>query len=539
VGEVLASLTVVKITETEGVCRIIRDGVTVLECAVAFAPQAALRLLREVNALKEREGTPIYARYREGGTPLWAMFQEHLFWEYLQPFIKYRPIIEWLAAHPGEAIEAKIHGVQVWKNLLVQSSTPVLAQPAKSARLRHGFETAFLMVNAALVGLWSRISGAKFLLWSLNCVWGDRWIDYRLKDVYAALWEKRIPFVEGFPFPGFKLVARRLLGSRRPAFFAPNILRLLPLAEQEAEHVEYDFPSVNGMPEALLRPVVRHFEVMAANARLHTGLLATLFRLAGIHRIIGIDEHTSFAALICTARALGIETTGLQHGVFHKYSIGWTTPGIPHEQTAGYDRILVWGEFWRDLLVELSTTYRPEQLIPVGFIRPSTISLQRRTRTPPAGPFTILLPYEFLANPEEIAAYIRAFHACGFKVLFKVRFDDTIDEQLRLLPRECLELTPAITQEIIDTVHVCAGTSTTMMYELHALGVPAWFIETKHDSNIHMVEKGLAAKMTLDLLRSPDFDPQAHLIPPIHPEGVFAPGGIPDYVLRLCAHAPI
>ncbi len=524
----------VTIIEQDAVCRILRDGATVEEHPVAFDPQTTLRLIREINALKDRDGTPIHARYRDGGTPLWAMLQEHLFWEYLQPYIKYRPIIEWLAAHPGEEVETAIHGLRVWQNLLVASATPVPARPALAARLRHGLETAFLTVNAALVGFWSRLRGAKFLLWSLNCVWGERWIDYRLKDVYAALWEKRIPFIEGFPFPGFKLVARRLFGSRRPAFFAPNILRLLPSAFQAAEHVEYDLSPVTGMSEKFLRLVIRYFEVMAANARLHTRLLSTLFRLAGIRRVIGIDEHTSFAALICAARALGLETTGLQHGVFHKYSIGWTTPGIPHESTAGYDRILVWGEFWRKLLAELSTTYRPEHLVPVGFIRPSTISLQRRSHPPADGPFTILLPYEFLANPEEIAAYIRAFHARGFKIHFKVRFDDTLDEQLRLLPRECLELAPNLTQELIDSVHVCAGTSTTMMYELYYLGVPSWFIATKHDSNIHIVEHGLGAKVTLDMLKSPDFDPWQLIIPPVDPEYIFSAGGIPGRVVNLC-----
>lgn len=524
----------VTIIEQNAVCRILRADAIVEEHPVAFDPHAALRLIREINTLRDGDGTAIHARYREGGTPLWAMFQEHLFWEYLQPFIKYRRIIEWLVAHPGEKVETTIHGLCVWQNLLVESATPVPVQPAMSARLRHWLETAFLVVNAALVGLWSRFSGAKFLLWSLNCVWGDRWIDYRLKDVYAALWEKRTPFVEGFPFPGFKLVARRLVGSRRPAFFAPNILRLLPQTLQAAEHVGYDFPSVTGMSDELLRQVIRHFEVMAANARLHTSLFTTLFRLAGIRRIIGIDEHTSFAALICAARTLGIGTTGLQHGVFHKYSIGWTTPGIPHESTAGYDRILVWGEFWRKLLAELSTTYRPEQLIPAGFIRPSTIGLKRRSRPPANGTFTILLPYEFLANPEEIAAYVRAFHARGFKILFKVRFDDTLDEQLRMLDRQCLELAPDLTQELIDSVHVCAATSTTMMYELYYLGVPSWFIETKHDSNIHMVDHGLAVKVTLDMLKSPEFDPWKLIIPPVDPDSIFSAGGIPEHVANLC-----
>jgi len=521
----------VAITEQDAVCQLTREGAVVLECPVAFDPQRALDLLRQINMLQATDGTPIHARHREGSTPLWAMLQEHLFWEYLQPFIKYRPVIQWLAAHADERLTTTIPGIIIWHGLL--SASP---SPAGGGRLRAWFENAFLLVNATLTGLWTRATGAKFLLWSLNSVWGDRWIDYRLKDVYAALWKARVPFVKGFPFPGFKLIAKRLLGSRRPAFFAPNILRLHPSAYSLAEHADYDFAQVKTMPADLLRRLIQRFEVMAANARLHTRLLALLFRLAGIRRIIGIDEHTSFAALICAARADGIETIGLQHGVFHKYSIGWTTPGIPHEHTAGYDRILVWGEFWRKLLCELSSTYRAEQLLTAGFIRPSTVSLKPRSSEPPRGEFRILLPYEFLANPEEMANFVQAFLDRGFKVFFKVRFDDTLDEQLRMLPREKLELVPELTQELLDSMHVCAGTSTTMMYELYYLGVPSWFIETKHDSNIHMVDHGLGAKITLTMLQSPDFDPWSHLIAPANPEYIFSAGGIPASIVALSNH---
>jgi hypothetical protein len=519
---------VVSIVEQDAVCRIVRDGSILEEHPISFDPQAALLLLREINALKDPAGTPIHARYYEAKTPLWAMLQEHLFWEYLQPFIKYQNIIEWLAAHPAEKVETAIPGLSVWHRLLIEPTTP-----APSEHLRHAFENAFLIVNAALVGAWSRLRGAKFLLWSLNCVWDELWIDYRLKDVYAALWKEHISFIEGFPFPGFKLVVRRLFQGRRIALFAPNILRVLPTALKIAEHSDYDFQAVEKIPASFLRPLVQRFEVMAANVRLHTHLFTRLLRLAGIPRVIGIDEHTSFAALICASRALGITTTGLQHGVFHKYSIGWTTPSIPRESTAGYDHILVWGEFWRELLTELSTTYASDQLVPTGFIRPSTIKLKPRSCQPGSDPFKILLPYEFLANPAEIADYVRAFHARGFKIYFKVRFDDSLEQQLRCLPRDCVHLVPELTQELIDSVNVCAGTSTTMMYELYYLGIPSWFIDTKHDSNIHMVEKGIAAKITLAMLRSPDFDPRRHLISVVDPERIFSTGSIPASVVKL------
>ena len=521
------------IIEKDAVCRIVRDGETVFECPVAFDPQAALNLLREINSLKDAQGTPIYARYREHGIPLWAMVQEHVFWGYLQPFIKYQQVIDWLSRHAGESVETTIPGLTAWHKLVTEPASGTPVGSTFTARMRHWLEEAFLIVNAGIVGAWSRWTGAKFLLWSLNCVWGGRWIDFRLKDVYGALWQERVPFVEGFPFPGFKIILRRLFGSRRIAFYAPNILRVAPEAYRVAEHFDYDSHSIGAMPAEHVRRLVRQIEFMLANVRLHARLLTRLFRLARVRRVIGIDEHTSFASLICAARSLGVETIGLQHGVFHKYSIGWTTPAIPHEFTAGYDRILVWGEFWRKLLGELSSTYRSAQLISAGFIRPSTISLQRRSTQPSREVFRILLPYEFLANPEEIAGYVHAFHARGFKVFFKVRFDDTLDEQLRMLPREKMELVPDLTQELLDSIHVCAGTSTTMMYELYYLGIPSWFIETRHDSNIHMVEHGLAVKVTLAMLQSPDFDPWGQIAAPANPEYIFSAGGIPATVIAL------
>ena len=361
-----------KIIEKDAVCRIVRDGETVFECPVAFDPQTALNLLREINSLKDAQGTPIYTQYRERGIPLWAMVQEHVFWEYLQPFVKYRQVIDWLSRHSGEGVETTIHGLAIWHKLVTEPVRGASGRSSFAARMRHWLEEAFLIMNATIVGGWSRWSGVKFVLWSLNCVWGDRWIDYRLKDVYAALWKERVPFVEGFPFPGFKIIFKRLFGGRRIVFYAPNILRVMPEAYQAAEHFDYDCKPVSAMSAEQVQRLVRQIEFMLANVRLHARLLTRLFRLACVRRVIGIDEHTSFASLICAARALGIETIGLQHGVFHKYSIGWTTPGIPHDSTAGYDRILVWGEFCRELLCELSSTYRPEQLLTAGFIRPST-----------------------------------------------------------------------------------------------------------------------------------------------------------------------
>ena len=513
----------VTISEQEGVCQVLLDGETVYESPVAFDPRTALELLLEINRLRDVEGKPIYGNYLEGNHACWAMLQEHLFWSYLQPFVKYRAIIEWLLTHQVKTVETDIEALKPWQELLFARTA------GPTGRLRHRIEWVLLMTNAAVVGIWLRFRRMEVLLWSLNSV-GNGGIDFRLKDVCSELWKRRIPFVEGFPFPGFKVILRRLLGSRRIALYVPNIIRLDPPAAVEAERHIYGWSSVEGMPRELLEKLVRRFELLAANAIHQARTTNRLLGLAGIRQLIGIDEHTSYAPLILAARKRKIETMGLQHGAFHKYMIGWTTPGIPSAFTVGYDRILVWGDFWRDLLAELSSTYGPERLEPAGFIRPSTIKLNRQEHAPERDPFRILLPYEFQANPNEIAEFVEAFLDCGFEVVFKVRWDDTLDDQLRMLPRERMELAPELTQEVIDSVHVCAGTSTTLMYELYCLHVPIWFLRTRHDSNVHMVDKGLANEITLSALRSPGFDPFENITWPSRSERIFSPTEMPAAV---------
>lgn len=517
----------INITEENAVCRASEGGRVLFETPVAFHPQKALDLLRDINALQTESGEFIYSLYKQGDTHLWPLLQEHLYWEYLQSYIKYRDVINWLSTQDRRSVQTNVRGLMIWMDLMDGNFAQKNAKH-QSRGIRHKIEVMFLFLNAILCGLFVRLTGSRFLLWSLNCVWSKQWIDYRLKDVYAMLWEEGFPFLEGFPFPGFKNILKRLLGSRRLAFYAPNVLRVSHEACQTTHHVDYRWNSVADLSPDLLRKLVSHFEILMNNMSRQSHLMERLMKLAHIHKIVGIDEHTSFGAMICAARAAGISTLGLQHGVFHKYSIGWTTPGIPSEFTAGYNEILVWGPFWRDLLAKLSSTYRDFQLIPAGFIRPCTVSFRPRSCQPDSPPFKILLPYEFLANPEEIAAYITAFQKRGFKVYFKVRFDDTLDQQLHMLPRENLELVPELTQELLDSMHVCAGTSTTMMYEFYCLGMPVWFISTEHDSNIHMVENGLAAKITLDMLEDSNFDPFQHILPACNSEHIFSKEGMPE-----------
>jgi len=517
----------VVIRETDGKCQAFSGNQKVFECPVSADPNKSLQILLEINSLKDSSGVPIYANYKYGDFYLWPMFQESLFWADIQPFVKYQKVIEWLRTNGVNAIETDITELASLFQLITKKDFSGVSWGYRlRVALRNVVELVFLHLNTLACALYTEIRGVNFLLYSMNSVWGKQWIDYRLKDLYDQLWKQSVRFLEGFYFPGFKFAFRRLIFSRRLAFYFPSFRAIL------VKHRTYRLGAVPEVPGDVLSQFVRKYESRMAATVVQAKRLKALFRILGIKTVIGIDEHLTHAAMVVTSKPLGIRLIGVQHGVFHKYSIGWICPGIPRKYNVGYDQILVWGAFWRDLLSELSNLYGPEQLIPAGFIRPSTVRFKPRQPKPLGNPLKILLPYEFLANPDEIADFVKAFLKRGYQIYFKVRFDDPLPVQLRLLPKDRLILISALTQEIIDAVDVCAGTSTTMMYELYYLGVPIWFLKTKHDSNIHMVEKGLAAEVTLDEMDSDEFDPARYIIVPRNPEAIFAPGGIPSFVVE-------
>ena len=522
-----------RVVESNGFCIVYQDGNEVQRFVAVNNLPEALKTLQEINALQCHNGMPIYQQYCSEGIYFWSLIQESLFYDVLVPYIKYKEIIHWWRVNVGFETPTGLAPCDHCISIITASHLTRNQTVLQTAR--ELLETLALFVNAVAVNVYRRISGARFLLWSLNSFWGRDWLDYRLKDVYSELWSRHIAFIETFPFPGFAAALRRLLRSRRLCLFVPNIGYIQPSAYKHLIHITYA-GEVTGIPREHLTRILQYFELKIANAQRQSRLFTKFLSITGLKQVYAIDEHTSFAPLVYACRKLTMNLVGMQHGVFHKYSVGWTCPGIPRQFTAGYDKILVWGEYWQALLARLSTVYRPDELLPTGYIRPSAFNLAPRQHQPlKSSEFRILVFYEFLANPDETFQYIETFHKKGYRIFFKIRFDDPVKSQLGSIPRDWVHPVHDLTQDFLDTINVCAGTMTSMMYELYVLGVPVWFLSMRNDNNVRMVEDGLAHLITLDMLSDSAFNPYSRLLNPTKQGSIAAAEGIPCAVSRLAA----
>jgi hypothetical protein len=80
--------------------------------------------------------------------------------------------------------------------------------------------------------------------------------------------------------------------------------------------------------------------------------------------LVAIDENGAARDYVIAARALGIPTFGIQHGIIHEYHASYMYPRWAH-RVALVDRTFVFGSFYKRLLTQRSI-YRDDQVCIAG-----------------------------------------------------------------------------------------------------------------------------------------------------------------------------
>jgi len=112
----------------------------------------------------------------------------------------------------------------------------------------------------------------------------------------------------------------------------------------------------------------------------------------------------------------------------------------------------------------------------------------------------ILIPYEFLSDSIKVGEYIKKFVKAGFKVLFKPRTDDLLQNQLESYHldefKDKIEIIDVLTAETMAEIDVIAGTMTTLLFDLLPYNKPIWILESSFRLMYDMVEDGFARLIT-------------------------------------------
>ena len=107
-----------------------------------------------------------------------------------------------------------------------------------------------------------------------------------------------------------------------------------------------------------------------------------IFQRSNVKVIVASDENSPLSrSILDAARSSGIRVVGLQHGTIHDLHPAYRYTVKDREQHIMPDVTVVWGEFWKQFLIEKGN-YAPGSLIEAGQLRtdiiPKLLSLQKK-----------------------------------------------------------------------------------------------------------------------------------------------------------------
>jgi hypothetical protein len=222
----------------------------------------------------------------------------------------------------------------------------------------------------------------------------------------------------------------------------------------------------------------------------------------------GLDDcNNNIFPILLFCKDKKIQTIGHQHGLWSDKQVSYTQPIVDNPlQYNWYDKYIVWGEYWKEKILDLSNAYNESDLI-VGCNKTHINKLKNnKNRTIDVNNLNILIPYEFLANTKLIGEYISIFIKLGHTIFFKPRVDEDIGEQLQAYflnddDLKMLQILEQVDENSMSKIDVVAGTFTTLLYDLMIYNKPLWILDTESKFLDELIGEDLAYKITFENVR--------------------------------------
>ena len=266
------------------------------------------------------------------------------------------------------------------------------------------------------------------------------------------------------------------------------ILPLVQPSKNNSVHLNHDDKDL------VFKYAIFFAESVINTHRYNYGVNLANFRHFEYKLFFGLDDANTVYPLIYAAQDVGIKTLGFQHGVYARRHEAYVMQGI--EKYRWYDNVLVWGEYWKSNLLKNSRLYSSTY-----HIVSSNKHYYDYKYLPKKGKNkVILIPYEFLSDSIKVGEYVKTFIKAGFKILFKPRTDELLQNQLKSYFldefKDKIEVIDVLTPETMAEIDVIAGTQTTLLFDLLPYNKPIWILESSFRLMYDMVEDGFARLIT-------------------------------------------
>ena len=371
--------------------------------------------------------------------------------------------------------------------LTLGASHSELLKSLKRERLRDLYKILTLDLLRLAITLISLVwllltKGKKVAIWSGDFYSEETKGDFRLGDLFGALQEEGIQYVEFIRDSEFgaKRMISNLFRRGRPVIYYLPIIRLCRLLSRP---VKIKFSHELSKEQASICQAAAY----QVTNKYQVNILRFLFRLLNVKALIAWEFMERQASLIYAANLEGIDAIGFMHGAgMNSY--------MPHEFMScmvekpdkfGIDIMGVWSPWWKSYYQENTVFYNNYEIIsPLKEKRDFRKNLSRYSDTVKNG--KLLWVCEPLVSPSELIQFIDVAEQL-YDVVFKIRKgakNSFYEELLALRPH--LASNQTMDYDMFDAISECSvvvGSHSTAVLDASLINTPFLLVNTKKWGN--------------------------------------------------------
>lgn len=441
----------------------------------------ARELLLEFQELKDGDGKCLKDNYWMDGHNWYPTMVSYLYWQVFFRYVKYKPLLE-------QVIDGNI-SFQFQNKADLHDLVTIIENREQAHKLKMTiFRTLVRFNNWLTLRLYP--VELMFFRFSIN--------DFRSVEIRKTLDELGTSYIEVLPPPRFVEVLRNFFQSR-PYYFYGG------LPSKNFFNYKYDLSKLSKHKRFVFEKAIEKTEWMISGYNQEYKRHLKHLKNHKFKTFYGFDDSNGYVfPILYACQRNGIKTIGHQHGAYVRRHAGYIMEGISKEDYKWFDKVIVWGEYWKEHLLKISSVYSPDMLV-VGSNKVKwDYGLEKNSN---AIPRNILLPYEFTTNTFKIGKYVSKLVDLGYNIFFKPRKDERLEDQLAtycLAPEylEKLHIANEINADFMKKIDIIMGTMTTLVYELLPYNKIIWILETEYKHLEDLVEEGYAHKIKYDDLEN-------------------------------------
>ena len=460
--------------------------------------QRALRLLRQLNSIQTIDGVPIYKTRMFNGISVWSFHQNVIFWNFLVPGVRYEETLRFLLDRQVEKVTIDSHSAGLTEYLRINgievASNSTGASPLLSSFLsRMNWIIGIIFTLMAFLKL--LIRRPALLIYTPDRFSPEQGCDFRFYPVYEYIRERGIHYIEIF----HTLLGREFLENIAKRKRLALYLECLPVFPAKSNNIgnDCDLSAIDPHNRKYFRYLLKMIDQSSQTSIKRIQILTRLLKFTKVKALLTIDDVRYTNELIVACRLNGIKAYGFQHGHYTKYHAGWINYDIPKALSVTFDKLFVWNEYWKRVLLAYSTQYDESNVEISGALRElEPIRYQRKeSKVERLSDLSILVPYETFAPKAEVGEYIDRFIEQGIQVSFKVRPDLPPKSQLaqyRVEHTDKVRPVEYIDEDLLSKIDAVAGTYSTFLNEMLFYEKPVLLLETSLDLGYQLVDDDLA-----------------------------------------------